>query len=158
MVNGSNRKRFLPLTERSAVTVGTFDGVHRGHQEVLDELVTVAREREERSVLVTFDPHPLKIVRPNEAPKLLTTPAEKEAIIEQYGIDLIAHLPFTYELSQYPPERFVSEILVGRFGLAHLVIGYDHGFGRGRSGDVETLKQIGQTMGFEVDVVEPFQV
>jgi riboflavin kinase / FMN adenylyltransferase len=146
------------LTERSAVTVGTFDGVHRGHQEVLDELVTVARERGERSVLVTFDPHPLKIVRPADAPKLLTTPAEKEAIIAQYGIDLIAHLPFTYELSQYPPEQFVSEILVGQFGLAHLVIGYDHGFGKGRSGDVETLKQIGQTMGFEVDVVEPFQV
>lgn len=142
--------------EASAVTVGTFDGVHRGHQEVLDELCTVARERGERSVLVTFDPHPLKIVRPDEAPKLLTTPAEKEAIIAQYGIDLVAHVPFTHALSQYPPERFVTEVLMRQYGLKHLVIGYDHGFGRGRSGDVDTLREIGDRLGFEVDVVPPY--
>ena len=142
----------------SAVTVGTFDGVHLGHQEVLDELVHVASERRERSVLVTFDPHPLKVIRPDDAPKLLTTPMEKEAIIAQYGIDVVSHIPFTYELSQYAPERFVKEILMERFGLAHLVIGYDHGFGKGRTGDVETLRAIGTQMGFEVDVVEPFQL
>lgn len=141
-----------------AVTVGTFDGVHRGHQEVLKTLLRIAQERRERSVLVTFDPHPLKVVRPHEAPKLLTTPAEKEAIIATYAVDLVAHVPFTRELSQYDPARFVREILVDRFGLAHLVIGYDHGFGRGRSGDVETLKAIGGVIGFEVDVVEPCRV
>jgi riboflavin kinase/FMN adenylyltransferase len=142
----------------SAVTVGTFDGVHRGHQKVLKELLHTARDRRERSVLVTFDPHPLKVVRPHQAPKLLTTPAEKEAIIATYDIDVIAQVPFTPELSQYDPARFVREILVDRFGLAHLVIGYDHGFGRGRSGDVETLRAIGGVIGFEVDVVEPYQV
>ena len=146
------------MAKRSTVTVGTFDGVHLGHQEVLDELVQVASERGDRSVLVSFDPHPLKIVRPADAPRLLTTPKEKEAIIAQYGIDLVSHLPFTRELSEYPPERFVTEILVGRFGMAHLVIGYDHGFGKGRSGDVETLRAIGARLGFEVDVVEPLQM
>ncbi|MGQ0813602.1 MAG: bifunctional riboflavin kinase/FAD synthetase [Gemmatimonadota bacterium] len=146
------------MSEPSAVTVGTFDGVHRGHQEVLDELVSVARERGERSVLVTFDPHPVKIVRPVDAPQLLTTPHEKEEIIAQYGIDVIAHVRFTYELSQYEPERFVREILIGRYGLSHLVIGYDHGFGRGRRGDVETLKRIGAEIGFEVDIVKPYRL
>lgn len=147
---------FPPRT--SAVTVGTFDGVHRGHQQVMHELSRVASDRRERSVLVTFDPHPLKIVRPAEAPKLLTTRAEKQAIIRSFGIHDIAFVPFTYELSQYDPGRFVREILVGHFGLAHLIIGYDHGFGRGRSGDVETLIQIGRELGFGVDVVEPYQI
>lgn len=148
-----------PFASRSsAITVGTFDGVHRGHQQVLQELKRVARSRRERSVLVTFDPHPLKIVRPEHAPRLLTTPAEKEEIIAAYDIDVVAHVPFTTELSQYDPERFVAEILVGHFGLSHLVIGYDHGFGRGRSGDVDTLKAVGRTMGFEVDVVAPYQI
>jgi riboflavin kinase/FMN adenylyltransferase len=137
---------FPPRT--SALTVGTFDGVHRGHQEVLRELTRVAKSRNERSVLVTFDPHPLKIVRPEHAPKLLTTRAEKEAIVSEYDVDVVAFVPFTYELSQYDPERFVREILIGHFGLSHLIIGYDHGFGRGRSGDVETLIKIGGRVGF----------
>ena len=140
------------------MTVGTFDGVHCGHQEVLRELTRVAQSRNERSVLVTFDPHPLKIVRPEHAPKLLTTRAEKEALVAAYGVDVVAFLPFTYELSQYDPERFVREILIGHFGLSHLIIGYDHGFGRGRSGDVETLIKIGGKVGFGVDVVEPFRI
>ncbi len=141
----------------SAVTVGTFDGIHRGHQQVLAELLRVARDRRERSVVVTFDPHPLRIVRPHEAPRLLTTRAEKEALFAAYHIDVIAFVPFTHELAQYDPARFVNEILIGHFGLAHLVIGYDHGFGKGRSGDVEMLRKIGAQKGFEVDVIEPFQ-
>lgn len=147
---------FAPMS--SAVTVGTFDGVHRGHQEILKELLRVARSRGERSVLVTFDPHPLKIVRPENAPRLLTTRSEKEALLNDWEVDAIAFVPFRTELAQYDPARFVREILVEHFGLAHLVIGYDHGFGRGRTGDVATLKQIGAEMGFEVDVIEPFQV
>jgi riboflavin kinase/FMN adenylyltransferase len=142
----------------SAVTVGTFDGVHRGHQQVLRELARVAADRGERSVVVTFEPHPLKVVRPESAPKLLTTRAEKQAILGSFAIDVVAFVPFTYELSQYDPERFVREVLLGHFGLAHLIIGYDHGFGRGRSGDVETLIKIGKQVGFGVDVVEPYRI
>ena len=145
------------MKTRSAVTVGTFDGVHRGHQHVIFELLKVAHERDERSVLVTFDPHPLYIVRPDDAPRLLCTRAEKDAILATFGLDEIEFIPFTHELSRYEPERFVQEILIDRFGLSHLIIGYDHGFGRGRSGDVDALRRIGKELGFSVDVVEPFR-
>jgi riboflavin kinase / FMN adenylyltransferase len=147
----------VSAAERSIVTVGTFDGVHRGHWQVLDALARCAHQHGARSVLVTFDPHPLRIVRPEAAPPLLSTPAEKMEILAQADIDRVAFLRFTKELAAYPPERFVADILIGRFAMEHLVIGYDHGFGRGRSGDVETLKQIGALMGFGVDVVAPVQ-
>lgn len=145
----------MTTSQRSVVTVGTFDGVHRGHWRVLEKLAQVARERGVRSVLVTFDPHPLRIVRPEAAPPLLSTPAEKMEILAQADIDRVAFLRFTKQLAAYTPEQFVEEILIGRFNMEHLVIGYDHGFGRGRSGDVDTLKEIGARMGFGVDVVAP---
>jgi riboflavin kinase/FMN adenylyltransferase len=139
----------------TVITVGTFDGVHRGHWQVLRALATAAHERELDSLLVTFDPHPLRIVRPEAAPPLLVTPAEKIEILAQAELDRVAFLRFTAALAAYAPERFVEEILIGRFAMRHLVIGYDHGFGHGRSGDVETLKTIGTRTGFDVDVVAP---
>ncbi|HSJ25021.1 MAG TPA: bifunctional riboflavin kinase/FAD synthetase [Longimicrobiales bacterium] len=139
----------------SVVTVGTFDGVHRGHWQVLEALARAAHQHDARSVLVTFDPHPLRIVRPEAAPPLLSTPAEKMEILAQADIDRVAFLRFTRELAAFSPETFVEKVLIGRFNMVHLVIGYDHGFGRGRSGDVETLKEIGARMGFGVDVVAP---
>lgn len=140
------------------VTVGTFDGVHRGHQMVLTRLIERAHQLGMDSAVVTFDRHPLRIVRPEQAPQVLSTRAEKEQILAGYDVDMIHVLPFTRELSQYPPERFVREILIDEFGMHHLVIGYDHGFGKGRSGDVETLQQIGGELGFGVDVVPPYDV
>ena len=139
----------------AAVTVGTFDGVHLGHQMVLEALIDKAHELQLHSVVVTFDQHPLRIVRPAQAPPELTTRGEKEQILASYDVDRIHIVPFTKELSEYPPERFVTEILIGQFRMKHLVIGYDHGFGKGRSGDVETLQRIGRELGFGVDVVPP---
>ncbi|MDE2761793.1 MAG: bifunctional riboflavin kinase/FAD synthetase [Gemmatimonadota bacterium] len=136
------------------VTVGTFDGVHRGHWSVLDEIGARAAAREGRSVLVTFDPHPLRIVRPEAAPKLLTTTKEKKAVLAASHLDYVVFLAFTPVLREYSPRRFVTEILLGGLGMSELVIGYDHGFGRGRSGDVGTLRTIGAELGFAVDVVE----
>jgi riboflavin kinase/FMN adenylyltransferase len=106
-------------------------------------------------VLVTFDPHPLRIVRPEHAPRLLTTPLEKKEILAESGLDWAVFLTFTGALSRYEPRRFVEEILVGRLGVEELVIGYDHGFGRDREGDPGTLEQIGRELGFSVDVVAP---
>jgi riboflavin kinase/FMN adenylyltransferase len=124
---------------------------------VLQEIRRRARESGRRSVLVTFHPHPLKIVRPDRAPLLLTPPAEKKEILAETGLDYAVFLSFNHVLSAYPPRRFVEEILLGRLGMKELVIGYDHGFGQGRSGDVETLRAIGEELGFMVDVVSPIR-
>ncbi len=145
----------LPRDRGTVATVGTFDGVHLGHWAVLQEIRARAEATGRRSVLVTFDPHPLRIVRPEHAPPLLTTPVEKKEILAESGLDWAVFLTFTEALSRYEPRRFVEEILVGRLGVEELVIGYDHGFGRGREGDPETLQRIGRELGFTVDVVEP---
>ncbi|MEQ9399866.1 MAG: bifunctional riboflavin kinase/FAD synthetase [Longimicrobiales bacterium] len=145
----------IPDDRGTVVTVGTFDGVHVGHWSVLEEIRERAQATGRRSVLVTFDPHPLRIVRPDHAPRLLTTPTEKKEILAESGVDYAVFLSFTEALSRYEPRRFVEEILVDRLGVEELVIGYDHGFGRDRSGDAETLRRIGDELGFSVDVVAP---
>lgn len=138
----------------TVVTVGTFDGVHRGHRAVLDEITRRARAAGRASVLVTFDPHPLEIVNPEAAPRLLTLADEKRAQLADTALDRVEVLPFTRELSQLAPEAFVRDILRARFDMRELVLGFDHGFGRGRSGDVALLRQLGETDGFAVDMVE----
>jgi riboflavin kinase/FMN adenylyltransferase len=149
----------LPRDGRPAVvTVGTFDGVHRGHREVLEEIGRRAERVGGRSILVTFHPHPLRIVRPEHAPPLLTTFTEKRDILAQSGLEYVVFVPFTRTLQRYSARRFVEEILVRRVGMRELVIGYDHGFGRDREGSVGTLRQIGQEMGFDVDVVTAVEV
>lgn len=145
----------IPKDRGTVVTVGTFDGVHLGHWAVLQEIRERAAATGRRSVLVTFDPHPLRIVRPEHAPPLLTTPVEKKEILAESGLDYAVFLTFTEALSRYEPRRFVEEILVGRLGVEQLVIGYDHGFGRDREGSPETLERIGRELGFSVDVVAP---
>ena len=104
----------------TVITVGTFDGVHRGHWAVLQEIRRRARESGRRSVLVTFHPHPLKIVRPDQAPLLLTTPAEKKEILAETGLDYAVFLSFNHVLAAYSPRRFVEEILLGRLGVQEL--------------------------------------
>ena len=147
------RSALPPGVDGTVVTVGTFDGIHRGHAAVLREIERRAADRGLRSVLVTFDRHPLTVVRPEEAPPLLTTPDEKKEILAQSGLDHVAFLPFTRSLSLYEPEEFVKLILVDRIRVRELVIGHDHGFGRSRSGDVDTLRRTGERWGFDVDVV-----
>jgi riboflavin kinase/FMN adenylyltransferase len=138
----------------SVITVGTFDGVHLGHRAVLEEIKERAERSGRRSVLVTFEPHPLEIVNPHAAPPLLTAPSERREALAPCEIDRVVILPFTKSLSQYSPEQFVA-LLRSRYGMMELVIGHDHGFGRGRAGDVHVLRALGAKHGFGVDVVEP---
>ena len=145
----------LPRDNRPViVTVGTFDGVHLGHWSVLEEIGSRAAACNGRSVLVTFDPHPLRIIRPAAAPPLLTTLDEKKIVLAESPLDYVVFVAFTPELRQYSPRRFVTEFLLDRLRMSELVIGYDHGFGRGRSGDVNTLRAIAAEYGFRLDVVE----
>ncbi len=139
----------------AVLTVGTFDGVHRGHRLVLARLAARSIERGLESVLVTFAPHPLEIVNPAAAPMLLTAGDEKTEELAASTIDRVVVLPFTPELAAYNAEQFVDEILLGRFGMTELLVGHDHGFGRGREGDVEVLRSLGAARGFHVDVVPP---
>lgn len=147
-----------PQLKGSAITVGTFDGVHRGHWSVLDRLQEVATADGLLSVLVTFDPHPLKILRPEVAPKLLTTANEKKEILTLSGLDYAVFLNFNRALSLYEPEEFVRDVLLARLGLRKLVVGYDHGFGRDRKGDANLMQKIGGRLGFDVEVMGPVQM
>jgi riboflavin kinase/FMN adenylyltransferase len=120
----------LPVDSPGTVlTVGTFDGVHRGHWDLLGRVVARARELSLDSVLLTFDPHPLEVVNPVAAPRLLTVGDERLEILAESGIEYLAVLPFTPALSQYTAAQFVDEVLIKRFHVRQLVIGHDHGFG-----------------------------
>ncbi len=145
----------LPGSRRTTITVGTFDGVHRGHQAVLREIVRRAHAADRESVLVTFEPHPLRVVAPERAPCLLTTPIERRLLWPQFGLDYVVVVPFDDRLRELSPEVFVRDVLVRQLRLGELVIGYDHGFGKDRKGDVETLRHLGAEEGFSVDVVGP---
>ncbi|HUF88798.1 MAG TPA: bifunctional riboflavin kinase/FAD synthetase [Gemmatimonadota bacterium] len=145
-------------SRRTTITVGTFDGIHRGHQAVLAEIVRRARAADRAAVLVTFDPHPLEVVAPDRAPTLLTTADEKRLLWPLFGLDYVHVVRFTEAVRQMSPEAFVREILVGRLRVGELVIGYDHGFGKDRAGDVDVLRRLGKDLGFAVDVVGPVQM
>src|SRR5688572_27791666 len=133
----------LPRAENGAiVTVGTFDGMHRGHALVLERTAKRARNAGSASIALTFDPHPLDVVNPSAAPPLLTLWDEKLEVLAQTTIDYVAVIPFTPELSAYTAEEFVERLLLGTYRMKELFIGHDHGFGRGREGDVESLRLI----------------
>jgi len=154
-IDASDESGLPPYVSATVITVGTFDGVHRGHRDVVERLVARSRHLEIPSVLVTFEPHPLEIVNPAAAPLLLTTHDEKLEVLAETGIDYLAVVPFTAELAAYSAEDFVELVLRRCFRLRELLIGYDHGFGRQRAGNVAVLRTLGERDGFRVDVVDP---
>ncbi|HEX9729798.1 MAG TPA: riboflavin biosynthesis protein RibF [Gemmatimonadales bacterium] len=139
---------------QTVLTVGSFDGIHRGHRAVLRETCAHAMRAGWKSLLFTFVPHPLEVVNPPAAPPLLTLDHERREFFAQTEVDVVAFVPFTRELSQFTPEAFV-QLLLERFGMRQLVIGHDHGFGRLRTGDAESLQALGANLGFGVTVVPP---
>lgn len=138
---------------RSVVTVGVFDGVHRGHQEIIGRAVKRARDLGVQSVVVTFDPHPAEIVRPGSRPAVLTEPGRKAELIEQLGADALCVVPFTPEFSRLSPEAFVHDVLVDGLHATLVLVGENFRFGHGATGDVPLLERLGRTFGFAVEPV-----
>lgn len=146
----------LPVGDSGAViTVGTFDGMHRGHQDVLSRLVDRATQSGRCSVVITFDPHPLQVVNPAAAPPLLSTFPEKLEQFAQAGVQYVVVLPFTAGLAAMSAEAFVDDVLIARYRMVELLVGHDHGFGRGRLGDIRVLRELGERRGFAVNELAP---
>lgn len=140
--------------DRSVLTVGTFDGVHRGHQAIIDHLRARAQEHDGLSTLISFDPHPRSVVHGEEVP-LLTTVEERAALLEALGLDRLVVIPFSMDFARLEPVDYVEEVLVARIGIQEITVGYDHRFGRDREGDVDLLRECGDRLGFAVDVISP---
>jgi riboflavin kinase/FMN adenylyltransferase len=135
-----------------AITIGNFDGVHNGHREIMRRVVNIAREHGWKSAVMTFDPHPTKLVAPARAPLLLTTPEQRARIIEELGIDEILILPFTPEIAKLTPEEFVREILAGKLRARAVLVGDNFRFGNRAAGDANTLVELGRKYGFELEI------
>lgn len=141
----------------AVVTLGNFDGVHLGHREIFRQVVGRARRHRGTAVVVTFEPHPLRLLAPAKAPPRINTPEEKVRLIRASCIDLLVVLPFTYDLAALPAGDFVERILVGRLGVRELLVGYDYAFGRNREGDVDFLAAAAARYGFSLTVLDPLQ-
>ncbi len=144
----------LQHSENTVVTVGTFDGVHRGHQILLDILKQRAEESGARSLLITFDPHPRQVVFKGGDIRLLTTIDEKLRILESLGIDEVFIINFTLEFSELDAEVFFTRYIIEGTGIGEIIVGYDHRFGKGRSGDENFIRKLSEKFGFKVTYVE----
>ncbi len=139
----------------ACVTIGNFDGVHFGHQRLFDVVKQRAYDSRGTSIAITFNPHPLQVLRPGGI-KLISTCEQKIELIAMSGIDVLIIIPFNKEFAATPAVRFVDEILIQRIGVKQLFVGYDYAFGKGRTGDISFLRQQGEEKGFSVTVIDPY--
>lgn len=141
------------IPRHTVATIGNFDGVHLGHRAIFRRVVAAARSYNGTATVITFSPHPLKLIAPDRAPLLINTYAEREKLIAASCIDLLICLPFTEELAAMTADDFVDEILCQRLGIKHLIIGYDYSFGKNRQGDASLLQNSGARAGFTVETL-----
>jgi riboflavin kinase/FMN adenylyltransferase len=140
------------------VTLGTYDGLHLGHQKIIRRVVEKARSRGGTSCVVTFDPHPREVLSPKDAPNLLTTTDKKAQLIEQLGVNALCLVKFTPEFAKIEARDFVENFLVGTLHMKAIIAGYDWGFGRGRKGDVHLLEELSKKYQYEVEQVDGVEV
>jgi riboflavin kinase/FMN adenylyltransferase len=151
----SDIKELKKPLKRPVLTIGNFDGVHKGHLVLFDKVKEIANAIGGQSVVMTFDPHPIKIMKPGNGPPLRTWIKPKLRLISEAGIDVIFCLPFTRQFGSISGRDFVRDILVEGIGVQEVVVGYDYTFGNKRQGNINLLKDMGKELGFKVHVVEP---
>jgi riboflavin kinase/FMN adenylyltransferase len=137
----------------SALTIGNFDGVHAGHRRILRRVRELAAAGNLRPSVLTFDPHPTRVVAPERAPRLMTTCDERTALMAEEGIEQVLILPFGQETAKLSPERFVSDILVDRLGVRVVAVGDNFRFGHRQAGNIQVLRELGERLGFITEVV-----
>lgn len=140
------------------LTIGNFDGVHKGHLALFNKVKERAQAIEGHSVVMTFEPHPLKVMKPGNGPPLITPTRQKLKLISDAGVDVILCLPFSRQFAAVTAQDFVQDILLHKIGIKEIVVGYDYTFGYKRHGDVSLLKAMGKELGFKVHVVGPIHV
>ncbi len=139
------------------LTIGNYDGLHIGQRSIIDQVVARGKELELQSLLLTFEPHPVRVLRPEVAPRLLMTPEQKQELLAETGLDFMAILQFTTDVAAMSPREF-AEVLAQRLGAREVHVGHDFSFGREREGTLESLRQFGEEMGFDVVVKEAVEV
>ena len=146
--------KLLNLNKKYFITVGTFDGVHLGHQKIITHLVKKAKQKNCGTLLLTFDPHPRKVVQPSNAPMLLQTIEERSEILSKLGLEIIFVQPFTKAFSKLNAEEYVKDILVNQLNVEHLLVGYNHRFGKNRNANIFDLKKLGKKYKFSVGEIQ----
>lgn len=150
---------YINKDKNSIITVGTFDGVHLGHRKIISRVIEESKKTGERTVIVTFSPHPQMIIKENKDDlHLLMTENEKIEIFQKLGVDVFLILPFNDFFSEMSPENFIKEVLVDSVGFRHIIIGFDHQFGHDKKGNEKLLRSLGDSYGFTVESVEPFKI
>ncbi len=140
--------------ENAVVTIGTFDGVHLGHQKIISKLIEKAKEINGESVILTFFPHPRMILNPgNHQLKMINTMAEKALLLEQLGVNHLIITPFTRDFSNQSPQQYIKEILIDQIGMKEIVIGYDHRFGKDRTGSLKELQQYSTVYNYQIEEI-----
>lgn len=147
-----------PKEKSSVVTVGTFDGVHLGHQSIISRLVQSAKKENKTSVLLTFYPHPRMVLQSDVPLKLIQTIEERRDALEETGLDVLVIHPFTESFSRMDAEQYVKEVLVGQLNVHKIVMGYDHRFGRNRNANIDDMHDFGDIFDFEIEEISATEV
>lgn len=140
------------------LTIGSYDGLHLGHQEIIKRVIELARKGEGESVVLTFEPHPVRFLHPELYIPLITPYHKKMVLLARMGVNVTINLPFTREIARMSAPAFIEDIVQGRIGPRTIVVGFNFTFGKGRKGTVEGLKEMGDRLGFAVEVIPPFRL